>query len=416
MTMTTDGQTMDGQTMDGTATGDAARVTGVDLADLGGEYDRRRLEAWSDRRLIDAVADVVRVPRADPADSFVLHAPLELAARAALMPRVAPERRRRARLHILAIAAQYEAFGPPMDEPDLQALPEGVEPSRWLLDSVTAGDPDEAARAAGAVGAAGADAVIGLIDAIASSTAAAAHAPIFLYHLDRGGARYGPRPDLLRPLARELARQPQWHIGWVDRSGVERADRHVDPEALAAALRATPALGVPGSTFIHPLMAQVDAGLAASLLADAVGPYTDDAARIVLRAAARSMLVEGCEHAPYGWTHCLTMPQALLGLAGRSTRPRRLLALAATEVVAFRAALGAEPLPESTPEGLPVVDADELATDAASAHDAHVVKYVLACLDAARFDPTEAGLYLAAGRRLLDCWDDGGGDPSDPLR
>jgi hypothetical protein len=401
-----------------TAAGDdAGALRGVDVGDLRGEYERRGLGEWSDRRLIEAVADVVVVPRADHADSFVLHAPLELAARAALMPRVAPRQRRLARLHVLAIAAQYEAFGPPVEEPAGRPLPDGVDPSTWLLDAITAGDPDEAARAAQAVGASGAPAVVALLDAIASSTAAAGHAPIFLYHLDRGGARYGPRPDLLRPLARELARQPDWHVEWVDRPDVAARDRSVVPEELAAALAATPAVGVPGSTFIHPLMSQVDrSGLAASLLADTVGAFTDDAARVVLRAAARSMLAESCEHAPYGWTHCLTMPQALLGLAGRSARPARLLALAATEVVAFRAALGVQPLPTETPEELPLVEPDALATAAATAHDAHVVKYVLACLDAAAFDPAEARLYLAAGQRLLDCWDAGGGDPSDPLR
>ena len=51
------------------------------------------IDDLSDAELIAAVASVVRTPRADPADSFVLHAPLELAARAALLPRVAPGER-----------------------------------------------------------------------------------------------------------------------------------------------------------------------------------------------------------------------------------------------------------------------------------------------------------------------------------
>ena len=40
---------------------------------------------WSDRRLAAAVADVVAVPKVAPADSFVLHAPLELLARTGLL-------------------------------------------------------------------------------------------------------------------------------------------------------------------------------------------------------------------------------------------------------------------------------------------------------------------------------------------
>src|ERR1043165_2338865 len=44
----------------------------------------------SDLRLVEGVADVLATPREDPADSFVLHAPLELVARTALLPFVAP--------------------------------------------------------------------------------------------------------------------------------------------------------------------------------------------------------------------------------------------------------------------------------------------------------------------------------------
>ncbi|MEO1058895.1 MAG: hypothetical protein AAFY28_18465 [Actinomycetota bacterium] len=108
-------------------------------------------------------------------------------------------------------------------------------------------------------------------------------------------------------------------------------------------------------------------------------------------------------------------PQALLGLAPVSQDPDRLLAMAATHVAAFRAALASRPLaridvdvarPHSTPE--------RLATVAATSHDAHVVKYVLATFDAAAFDPDAAGLYLAAAQRLLDVWAERG-DPSNPL-
>lgn len=397
-----------------TAASDVSTVSGIDPPALRDEYARRAIDTWSDRRLVEAVTEVVAVPRVDPADSFVLHAPLELAARAALLPRVPPADRRLARLHILAVAAQYEAFGPPVEEADERPLRAGTDPAEWLLDAIGAGDPDEAARAAGAVAAGGAGAVIALIDEIAASTAAAGHAPIFLYHLDQGGARGGPAPELLRPLARELARNPQWHIDWTEHP---RADFATRPEVVAEVVGATPIVGVPGSAFIHPLMMQVDdSGLAASLLGDVVGDYSDEAARALLRVAARSMLAERCDHARYGWTHCLTMPQALLGLARRSARPGRLLALAATEVVAFRAALGEAALPAAIVSPLTPLEPDELARAAATAHDAHVVKYALACLDAAAFDPPEAALYLAAGRRLLDCWAAGGGDPSDPLR
>ena len=70
------------------------------------------IDDLSDAELIAAVASVVRTPRTDPADSFVLHAPLELAARAALLPRVAPGERSAARAQIAAVATAFEAFGP----------------------------------------------------------------------------------------------------------------------------------------------------------------------------------------------------------------------------------------------------------------------------------------------------------------
>src|SRR5690349_12065372 len=55
-------------------------------------YDRLGLDQLSDVQLAAHAAATIRVPRAAPADSFVLHAPLELIARAALLPRVRPAR------------------------------------------------------------------------------------------------------------------------------------------------------------------------------------------------------------------------------------------------------------------------------------------------------------------------------------
>ncbi|MBV9255094.1 MAG: hypothetical protein JO054_12755, partial [Actinobacteria bacterium] len=46
-------------------------------------------------------------------------------------------------------------------------------------------------------------------------------------------------------------------------------------------------------------------------------------------------------------------------------------------------------------------------------HDAHRVKYTLACIDAAAADPEATPLYLAAAAYLNDWWDQRG-DPTDP--
>ncbi|MEM8620041.1 MAG: hypothetical protein AAGF73_09990 [Actinomycetota bacterium] len=395
-----------------------APVRGIELDDLADSYAQRRLDRLSDTQLAAAVADVVRVPRCDPADSFVLHAPLELEARLALLPLVAPDRRHLARLHIVAIAAQYEAFGPPID--DLLSAPRElrrtVDPLDWLLDATTAGDLDEVDRAAAGLASKPRPEVLAaaLIDDVAPRTAAAGHAPIFLYHLRRVSPRGELTAELLRPLARSLATAPEWRVRWFDDFSPASA---ADPSSLDECLRTVPMRGVPGSDFIHPLLMQIDhdAEMTAQLAAS-VGSYTDDAARSVLRVAAASMLVEPPDHAPYGWTHCLTLPQALLGLAGVSSAPDRLLAMAATHVAAFRAALGTQslgPIQLVDPDR-PAVDPHELATAAAVSHDAHIAKYVLSCLDAASFDPGAAGLYLAAAQRLLDVWATRD-DPSDPI-
>ncbi len=55
-----------------------------------------------------------------------------------------------------------------------------------------------------------------------------------------------------------------------------------------------------------------------------------------------------------------------------------------------------------------------LATSASLAHDAHRVKYTLACLDAATADPMQRRLYLAAAA-FLNAWWRHHPDPSDPL-
>ncbi len=392
-------------------------VEGIDVSEVRDEYARRDLDEWSDARLAAAVAGVVRVPRRDPADSFVLHAPLELEARLAVLPFVAPAQRTLARQHIVAIAAQYEAFGPPIDELVGTAadLPQRADPQQWLFDAVAAGDLDDIDRAATALSddAQPGELAAALIDDVAPRTAAAAHAPIFLYHLRRISARGELTPSLLRPLARSLGQAPDWRVHWLDD---HRAVSTGSIESLDECLRHVPLLGLPGSNFVHPLLQQVDHNAdVTGALGASVGPYTVDAARAVLRVAAASMLAEPPDHAPYGWTHCLTLPQALLGLAPVSRNPDRLLAMAATHVAAFRAALASRPLERidielerrhSAPEGL--------ATAAATSHDAHVVKYVLATLDAAAFDPDAASLYLAAAQRLLDVWAESG-DPTDPL-
>jgi len=268
-----------------------------------------------------------------------------------------------------------------------------------------------------------------LAGAVASSLAAAAHASILLFLLPRvAGAddRLGP---LLRGPARELARYPDWQLRWFE-------DPDPDEPAstsLVDALLDVPVLGPPGSDFIFPIMSQAeDSGIAPKLLGGLTGADPVAARRDLSRVAALSMLQEPPDHAPYGWSHCLTMPQAVIALAGHGTPPRTAVAVAATHVVGFRAALGHNELHvDYEPERLPSIGiteaidesrehaaseawyADEediegivteLATRASLHHDAHLAKYTQACFDAAHVDPEHQRLYLAAAASLSSWW------------
>jgi hypothetical protein len=392
------------------------------------------IDDLSDAELVAAVASVVRTPRADPADSFVLHAPLELAARSALLPRVSPDARAAARAEIAAIATTYEAFGPAAPTPPGRTFDSLEQAATRLGDAISAGDLEDVDATASWLGRrATSDQLAPLLaDVIVPSLAAAAHGSIFLFQLPRVAPRGELTGELLRPLAREIARNPRWRLRWYE-DRVDRRVRDASPESLLDALRATPRLGLPGSDFIYPLMSQAErTGVAAELLArPTLTADREGAARVTLRAAALSMLQEDGTYAPYGWSHCLTMPQAALGVARWCSDPSVALAVAATYLVGFRAALAANPLePTWAPcdPGMSLataLDVDPgqagaavwhspadqvgsivtlLATRAAVHHDAHLVKYTLACLDAATWDVDHARLYLSAAAALHGWW------------
>jgi hypothetical protein len=180
----------------------------------------------------------------------------------------------------------------------------------------------------------------------------------------------------------------------------------------------------------------VDAtGMAAELLtAPSRSLPLDEARRQLLRIAAVSMLQDDPTHAPYGWSHCLTMPQAALAVAPRTADPQRAVAIAATYVLGFRATQSSTPIDLDRQPGRPIrsgrlLEADcddavalawhtedplrverELATYAATHHDAHLAKYTLACLHAAHGDPDAAPLFRAAATRLAIWWRDAGTD------
>jgi hypothetical protein len=330
--------------------------------------------------LLTTPADELSVPKADPADSFVLHAPLEVMARVGLLPFVDPARRDDALAMIDALGRQYADAGAQVPEPAAVEVGDPAAAAAALLAALRDGDLEEG---------------------VVTSLAAAGHAPIGFALL----ARVQPTlpTTLLRGTLQNIARRPDWHVSW---------HLHVAGDGVAGrlheALRAAPFLGVPGSHFIHPLMSQVqDSGVAADVLAPVLATRYDTvaAARTLSRIAAWSMVHDDPAVAPYGWSHALTMPQAVMSMAGAGVQPRTALAVAATFTLGFRAAYGSAPLPAAIDAGsLPDASVTEIATAAALHEDAHLVKYALACLHAADDDSSHRPLYLSAAARLVDLW------------
>jgi hypothetical protein len=399
------------------------------------------LASLADAEVALATAARVARPRQDPADSFVLHAPLELAARLGLLAWVRPAERDAARRAISDIGDRFEAFGPAAEPaPPLDADVDGPASAAAYLDAaVRAGDLDAADAAALALARHATVADLGplLAGLLVPSLAAAGHAPIFLHLMPRVAPRGELPVALIRPLVRELARNPDWRLTWfaAPEAAGEPAPGAGDGGSpdLGAALRDLPHLGINGSPFIYPTMHQVEAsGVAAAHLGAAVRAASPlDAGHTILRLAAQSMLVENDDHVPYGWSHALTMPQAVLSVLPVHPDPRHALAVAATFLAGFRTSLGHADLtagydpeppagnltwalathPASAPAAVWHSTPTErsavittLATAAAVHHDAHVAKYTLACIDAATADPTAARLYLAAAARLLAFW------------
>lgn len=397
----------------------------------GDAWERCALAEASDRALVDAVAGAITPPKIKPSSSFLLHAPLELTARARLLRLTPPQARAKARRRIAEIATRYAIEGPEIEPVVVRRFYGG---ERQALDALTAAVPaGDTTEVDGAlawllVQAPVSALIAGIADAVMPALGAAAHAPILLAMFLREpglGEAYGA---LLRAPVRYLALEGASRLTWPTSAAAARAAADGD---LTAVLVSPPHVESP-SPFIAPTMKAVEAGgLAERLLAGPTERLSlEDAERSLLRVAARSMLRDDPRRAPYGWTHCLTMPQGVLTLATVASDRRAAIRVAATHVLGFRATLGKADLdlqrPPSPPARTDLAGAspDEAASIAfhtaadksgplraalvtrAVAHaDAHLAKYTLACFDAAAGDREAAPLYLAAAAYLGAWWD-----------
>jgi hypothetical protein len=416
---------------------------GIRVSEIVDEYHRRDLLELDDQRLVESAAAIIGVPRDEVLGdrySYVLHAPLELLARAALLPYVAPNAREGARMRIVSLAAGYEASGPPAADPPAAHFDSLSDAAVTLVGAIDGGDLDDVDTAAAWLGARARPDQLGplLADTVLDRLSAAGHANIYLALLTRTQPR-GVAGQMLRHPVRELAK------GSVRRIRVPCTYSVVDTRGthaleLLGTLTDQNSIGPPHSLFIAPLVEYAqERGVFERFVEDRVFVAPDRTSFELLRFAALAMLQGPDEHAPYGWTHCLTLALAPLQISGSCSDPGRAAFVAIAYLAAHWAGLGAGTVdywfsPRAVEAGIdealtdtPAVAAaaawhtadpartlTALATSASLAHDAHRVKYTLACLDAAAADPAQRRLYLAAAAHL-NAWWRHHPDPSDPL-
>lgn len=409
---------------------------GVDPAAAFDEYERQRMDRWSDAHLAERVGSVLGVPLASesPANSFVLHAPLELLARLALLPRVTPEARPLARVRLVSLAAGYARSGERLPPSVGAASTDASGDADRLVAAVVGGDLAEVDRVAPRLAAVAAHPTITgrLANHVLTSLAAAGHANIYLYLA--GTSPVGPLgPTLLWPMIREVAKSPSRAMAScapMPHSGSG------EPGAIAEALAQLPVVGPGDEGGIAPMVERAEAtGAVGSFLersANSIRANPEGAAAELLRCAALMMLQGPVEHVPYGWTHCLTLAQAAYAQGGQVLDPCDAVAVAAEYVVAHWACRGAgsfDPTWQPARVEVGAIEAldvqpdaasaaiwfapeaelgdieQELATRASAAHDAHHVKYTLSCLRAAAADPPARRLFLAAAATLYAWWE-----------
>lgn len=199
--------------------------------------------------------------------------------------------------------------------------------------------------------------------------------------------------------------------------------------------------GIPRSTVatqhtgIRGVMAHGQ-GVAVADMGDAAGSAPGDVAGMACVVAARLMLTAQTE-LEYGWSHCLTLPEAAWTFAHGGEVDEELAALVALSyVVGFIAALGfpgwpSLPTAGSTPatkidsfrqalasptptDAVPICLGatepfarqawGEVVSMASEMEDAHLVKYVHSCLRSASRKPAAEPIFLAAATRLLARW------------
>lgn len=215
--------------------------------------------------LIHECASALGTPRLDPADSFVLHAPLELLARVGLLRHVADDSFDAAYSRISELGAlytnAYQPYAPAdlADGADTSSAKDAQSICAQLTNSIQAGDleaTDLAARHFGEY--TSPDDLAGLLGAfVLPRLSAAAHGAIALFLFPKTKDIATIRADILRGTMRELARHPEAILNWP--AALEAPDGPGEADVLAKAVANTKRIDTPDSNFIWPMMAAAGA-------------------------------------------------------------------------------------------------------------------------------------------------------------
>lgn len=422
-------------------------LMGIDPQNVTDEYAVREMEAITDADLYREAAAIVSKPQAEGINSFALHAPLELMARSGLLPLVEPNERRLARLQIVASAAAYESGVKVVERPPpIRPFASQSDAREEFTRVFHSGDADGldaiVLQIASQFGTAS---LVHLLTPLALPTlTGASHSHIGLWLLLRHGLA-GDVADaaLLRAAVRRIAAEPNLQLSSFSGMAISgskplrRTSAEIEQQILEKL--ADPPKGQPGTASLRPLLqagertGNPDALFGEFIRHDLTHEQMDAAFRAVLRVCAHSMLQDDVSQAKFGWSHCLTLPQAACGLA--TFNMDRKLALAATLVwiTSYRSILSRRALdfgwvPEKIDEPTSVIEALQtspsvaaarvwhaapaeipsimrtLATQASIRNDQHLVKYTRACFDLGSFDPLYRHLYLAAAAHLCALW------------
>src|SRR5688572_901962 len=218
------------------------------------------LEELDDHRLVEFAAGLIGIPRREPTpglDSFVLHAPLELLARAALLPHVAPAGRARARKRIVVLAERYDAAGPSVGHPPHADFADAEAAAGGLAAAVDAEDGAAIDAAAAWLGdhTRPHELVSLLAPVMLDRLSAAGHANIYLAQLARNQPR-GLPGQLLRHPAAALGEGSARRIRLPPLAVVHDPGRGAELlEALATVVPVSP----PPSFFIAPMVQHAEA-------------------------------------------------------------------------------------------------------------------------------------------------------------